>query len=178
MKGSVYAGDFAGNVYSVNEANGRLNWEVNVGGSVSASILVTDNTVIFGDDSGNVWGLNASTGATKWEVQPNTSSPYGSVFGSATLIGKDVAIAFASNEENVPGLTTYQENGSLALLNPNNGHVIWETYTIPQAAYAAGWAELASGAPRPTIRPPIRFTWEPAITTRLGPERIQGSRMR
>ena len=139
VEGSVYAGDYAGNVYSVNEANGRLNWEVNVGGSVSASILVTDNTVIFGDVSGNVWGLNASTGATKWEVQPNTSSPYGSVFGSATLIGKDVAIAFASNEENVPGLTTYQENGSLALLNPNNGHVIWETYAIPQAAYAAGW---------------------------------------
>jgi outer membrane protein assembly factor BamB len=27
----------------------------------------------------------------------------------------------------------------LALLNPKNGHVIWQTYVIPQPAYAAGW---------------------------------------
>jgi outer membrane protein assembly factor BamB len=135
----VYAGDYAGNVYSVNEANGRLNWEVNVGSPVSDSILVTDHTLIFGDNAGNVWGLNADTGATRWEVHPNTTSPYGAVFGSATMIGHNVAIGFASNEENVPGLTTYQENGSVALLNPANGQVIWQTYAIPQAAYNAGW---------------------------------------
>ena len=137
--GSVYAGDYIGNVYSVNESNGTLNWEVNVGSSVTDSILVTDNTVIFGDQAGNVWGLNATTGATIWEVQPNTTSPYGAVYGSATMIGNDVAIAFASNEESIPGLTTYDENGSVALLDPANGQVIWQTYTIPQGAYNDGW---------------------------------------
>ena len=138
-KGAVYAGDFDGNVYSVDERTGRLNWEVNVGSPVSASILVTDDKLIFGDNAGNVWALNARTGATEWEITPNTTSSYGSVLGSATQIGHDVAITIASNEENIPGLTTYKENGSVVLLDPDNGKVIWQTYAIPAAAYTAGW---------------------------------------
>ena len=136
--GSVYAGDLAGNVYSVNEETGSLNWTVNVGHAVSDSILATGNTLIFGDGNGNVWGLNAETGATLWKVRPNKTTRYGAVFGSATMIGRDVAIDFASTEES-PTVKTYHENGSLALLNPKNGHVIWQTYAIPQAAYTAGW---------------------------------------
>lgn len=135
----VYAGDFAGSFYALDADNGTLQWQVNLGASVSASALITDHTVVVGDLAGNVWGLNAKTGATRWRVHPNNSGPLTNVYGSATMVGDKVAIGFSSNEELTPGFEPFQARGSVALIDPNDGHVLWQTYTIPEAAYDAGW---------------------------------------
>jgi polyvinyl alcohol dehydrogenase (cytochrome) len=147
----VYVADEAGYVYAL-DRNGHELWEtqLQVGSTfsnvkVTASILVTNGTLVIGDQSGRVHGLDANTGAEKWSVTPNPN-PFAAIYGSATLVGKDVAIGTSSNEwiglAVIPGyVPTFR--GSLVLLDPDNGHILWQTFTISAADNAAG----AAGAP-------------------------------
>jgi polyvinyl alcohol dehydrogenase (cytochrome) len=140
VDGVVYAGDEAGNFYALSADNGRLLWQRHVLGPVTDSPLVTGNTVVFGDIAGFIYGLDTHSGATKWQIPPSPSFNLTGIWGSATQVGKYVALGVASNEElGVPTTYQYTANGSVILLDPDNGHVIWQTYTIPDSAYQAGW---------------------------------------
>jgi uncharacterized protein (TIGR03118 family) len=137
----VYAGDRTGMFYAV-KGDGTLLWQTQLVGQVTASALVTQGTVIIGTNSipggngdGFIYGLDAATGAVNWKVHPNTSA-LAAVWGSATLVGKNVAIGIASDEEFVN--TPPTSRGSLVLLNPKNGNVIWQTYTVTDAELADG----------------------------------------
>jgi outer membrane protein assembly factor BamB len=137
--GVVYAGDEAGNFYAVNADNGRLLWQKHIFGPVTDSALVTRGTVVFGDLAGFIYGLDAESGATRWMIPPSQSIRQTGIWGSATQVGKYVAIGVASNEDYSLTTTQYTANGSVILLDPADGHVVWQTYIIPDAAYAAGW---------------------------------------
>jgi outer membrane protein assembly factor BamB len=141
VDGVVYAGDFAGNFYAVNANTGRLVWQKKIGAPVSDSPLVTDGVVVFGDLAGNVWGLNANTGATLWTVHPaRPGIARSQIFGSPTLVGDNVVIGAASGEESgEPAGYQYTADGSVVMLDPQTGHIIWQTYTISDDAYARGW---------------------------------------
>ncbi|MHB1423689.1 MAG: TIGR03118 family protein [Gemmataceae bacterium] len=139
---TVYAGDSMGNFYAVSR-NGKLLWETKVNGPVTDSPLVVNNTVIFGtlgdntaDVPGTIYGLDARTGKVLWQTQPQPNDPRAQIWGSATLVGKNVAIGVASGDEGSPLPPT--SRGSLVLLDPHNGHIIWQTYTISNADYAKG----------------------------------------
>jgi polyvinyl alcohol dehydrogenase (cytochrome) len=143
----VYAADATGTVYAL-DRDGHELWEtqLNVGPTfshvkVSASALVTNRTVIIGDMSGQIHGLDADTGAEKWTVRPNPHL-YASIWGSATMVGHDVAIGVASVEEFWAPLLPpdYHPSfrGSVVLLDPATGNVIWQTFTISPAESAAG----------------------------------------
>jgi outer membrane protein assembly factor BamB len=139
VDGVVYAGDEAGNFYAVNADNGRLLWQKHVVAPVTDSALVTDDTVVFGDIGGFIYGLAAESGATRWQIRPSPSIQQSAIWGSATQVGKYVAIGLSSNEDYNTATTQYTENGSVILLDPADGHVVWQTYLIPDSAYAAGW---------------------------------------
>jgi polyvinyl alcohol dehydrogenase (cytochrome) len=149
----VYAADSEGWVYAVGHDGNEL-WRHHVevtspaadilpftfGLKVTTSLLVTDHTVVFGDLGGTVHGLDVDTGAERWSVKPNNHTA-ASIFGSATMVGHDVAIGISSVEELVAGLVPgYQPTfrGSLVLLDPSDGHIIWQTYTISDADHGAG----------------------------------------
>jgi polyvinyl alcohol dehydrogenase (cytochrome) len=147
----VYAADSEGWVYAINRDGHQL-WQHHVsvtppaalpfplGLKVSSSLLVTNRTIIFGDLGGVIHGLDADTGAERWSIKPN-NHPAASIFGSATMVGNDVAIGISSIEELAALVTPgYQLSfrGSLVLLDPADGHVIWQTYTISDADHAAG----------------------------------------
>ena len=145
VKGVVYYSN-GSQVIAANETNGVEKWAVTpslngtTAGFFSASILIIGQMAVIGDWNGNVWGLNIANGATKWMVHPNVGyDPLPSVYSSAIAVGNDVALGFASNEEQHDTPPPYLANGSIALLDPTDGHVIWQTYMIPQAAYNAGW---------------------------------------
>jgi outer membrane protein assembly factor BamB len=134
----VYASNGT-SVVALNESNGKQKWSFNVGAVVSDSILISGQTAIFGDWNGDVWGVNIKDGTKKWQIHPNTQGgPLVAVYGSATPVGKFVAIGIASNEEQ-DKVTTFSANGSVVMIDPTNGNVVWQTYTIPQAAYDADW---------------------------------------
>jgi polyvinyl alcohol dehydrogenase (cytochrome) len=146
----VYAADATGTVYAL-DRDGKELWEtqLNVGPTfshvkVTASVLVTNRTVIIGDLAGTIHGLDVSTGAEKWTIRPNPH-PFASIWGSPTMVGNDVAIGTASYEEFIaPFLPNYHPSfrGSVLLLDPATGNVLWQTSTISAAESAAG----ASGA--------------------------------
>jgi uncharacterized protein (TIGR03118 family) len=131
----VYAGDSTGTFYALN-SNGQLKWQTPLGGRITASPLVTHGVIVIGNQgNGFIYGLDAGTGAIKWQVHPNTSA-LAQVWGSATPVGDDVAIGIASGEEFVSTAPT--SRGSLVLLDPSNGKVIWQTYTVTDAELAKG----------------------------------------
>ena len=152
----IYDGDLGGNFYALRDAGRRpvLLWQRNVGAPITDSPLVVSlrpgkSEVIFGDQGGYVYGLDAATGAVDWRVRPNTTGPNMAVYGSATPVALGgttyVAIGVSSNEEGLPLSSShprFSSRGSVVLLDPSTGHMIWQTYTITDAEAAAG----ASGA--------------------------------
>jgi polyvinyl alcohol dehydrogenase (cytochrome) len=142
----VYAGDFSGRFYALDAQTGGQHWQTQVAGPISGSALVDKNRVIFGDLAGFVYGLDKDTGAIAWQVKPN-SHPWAAIYGSATPVGKYVAIGISSNEwfapAAVPGYPCCTFRGSVALLDPKDGHIVWQTYFITPAESANG----SSGAP-------------------------------
>ena len=143
----AYAGDTSGMFYAVRASDGKLLWKAQVNGEVTDSPLVTDGTVIFGTQGnataspspipGAVYGLDAHTGAVRWQVTPD-SNPAAQIWGSATMVGKNVAIGVASGDEINFDTPPFTARGSLALLDPHNGHIIWQTFTVSDADYARG----------------------------------------
>ena len=146
----VYAADTSGAVYAVNR-DGTLKWKtvlaVNafVGAKITASPLVTNRTIILGDNAGFIHGLDVETGEVKWSVSPNPH-PFAAIFGNGTMVGNYVAFGTSSFELLVPALdpsyTNFTFRGSVVLLDPADGSIIWQTFTITDAEQAEG----ASGA--------------------------------
>jgi polyvinyl alcohol dehydrogenase (cytochrome) len=153
----VYDGDLAGNFYALRDtARGPLLlWQRNVGASITGSPLVQaigphKQEVIFGDQAGFVDALDAATGNLDWRVRPNTTNPEMAIYGSATAVALGnttyVALGVASNEEGdaiTPTHPRFTSRGSVVLLDPSNGRIVWQTYLVTDAESAAG----ASGAP-------------------------------
>ncbi len=155
--GRVFAGDLTGKFYALKQKSGALRWQTQLNGPVSASALVQGKHVIIGDLAGFVYGLNKKTGAIDWQVRPN-EHPWAAVYGSATPVGKYVAIGFSSNEwfapAAYPGYPCCSFRGSVALIDPKNGEVVWQRSLISDAESAAG----SSGVPvwsTPTYDPKL-----------------------
>ncbi len=141
---TVYAGDTMGNFYAVSRS-GQLLWQTKVNGPITDSALVTDDVVIFGtqgnfasDTPGAIYGLDANTGKVLWKTTPQPNDPLSQIWGSATLVGHNVAIGVASGDEIVSPQPPPTSRGSLVLLDPHNGNIIWQTFTISDADFKAG----------------------------------------
>src|SRR5262249_54325522 len=81
-----------------------------------------------------------------WVTDPNPH-PFEAIYSSGTMVGPYVAIGTSSNEWlAAPFLgagyaPTFR--GSLVMLDPSDGHIVWQTFTISDQDHNAG----ASGAP-------------------------------
>ena len=138
--GIVYAGDTSGAFYALHD-DGRLAWKTQLGAAITASALVTDQRIVIGDQSGTIYGLDRATGAVRWHVQPNPH-PFAAIYSSATPVGKYVAIGTSSNEEDAPAVIPDYPccsfRGSVVLLDPADGSIVWQTFTVSDADYARG----------------------------------------
>src|SRR5262249_44180496 len=139
---AVYAGDSTGVFYALSR-DGELLWKTTVDGPVTDSPLVVDHTVIFGTlgnaahgEAGSIYGLDPRTGAVLWQTQPQPGDPRTQIWGSGTPIGKNVAFGVASGDEGSPLPPT--SRGSLVLLDPKDGHLVWQSFTITDAQLAQG----------------------------------------
>jgi len=142
-KDMVYAGDMSGLFYALNR-NGKLLWSRQLAGPVTASALVTESAIVIGDINGNLYGLKPSNGAIVWQMRPD-AHPVSAIWGSAIKIGKYIAIGVASNEESAaadPNYPCCSTRGSLVMLDPKDGSILWQYFTISDSERAQG----ASGA--------------------------------
>ena len=135
--GTVFDGDAAGNFYAIDAAKGKLRWKTTIDGAVfTASPIVLRGRVVIGDQkTGTIYGLDKGNGRVLWKILPN---PFGrpAIWGSGARVGKYVAIGIASNDEGPP--PPFLSKGSLVLLDPQDGSVVWQTFTISDADYANG----------------------------------------
>jgi polyvinyl alcohol dehydrogenase (cytochrome) len=159
----IYAADSAANVYAL-DSDGQLLWQTHLpvsspfGISLTASPLVTNRTLIIGDLTGQIHGLDTDTGHLRWTIRPPSPGPvFGdqhplqSIFGSATMVGNKVAIGITSVEEAapalIPGYPGFTFRGSLVLLDPADGHIIWQTFTVGEPTFHPEFGEFGpSGA--------------------------------
>jgi polyvinyl alcohol dehydrogenase (cytochrome) len=135
----VYVGDQSGHVHALSVRDGRLLWTTPVVGPVTASALIAKRVVV-GDLAGYVYGLDRRTGAIVWQIRPD-AHPLAEIFGSATSIGRYAAIGVASIESFVardPMYPCCTARGSVVLLDPRDGRIVWQTYMISDVDHAAG----------------------------------------
>ena len=136
----LYIGDWAGNFYKLRARDGSIAWTTKTIAPISASAMVQGNTVVFGDQAGFIYGLDRDTGAVKWQIRPN-EHPLAAIFGSPTPIGRYFAIGISSNEEQAaatPGYRCCSFRGSVVLVDPNDGRLVWQTYFISEQESTAG----------------------------------------
>src|SRR5262249_49110119 len=111
----------------------------------AAARLVTNRTVLVGDNAGFIHGLDVNTGQERWRVNPNPH-PFAAVFGHGTMVRNYGGFGTPSFELLVPALdptyTHFTFRGSVALIDPADGRIVWKTYTVSDADHALG----ASGA--------------------------------
>src|SRR6185369_16863488 len=99
---------------------------------ISASALVQGDNVFFGDQAGFIYALDRTNGALKWRVQPNPH-PLAAIFGSPTPVGGNIVVGIASNEEAAAADPLYpccSFRGSVVMLDPGDGRIVWQTYFV------------------------------------------------
>lgn len=138
--GVVYVGDMSGAFYAVKTDGTRL-WTKSLDpGGITATAAVAGNIVVVGGLSGTVYGVNRADGSLAWSMRPDPH-PVAAIWGSPTKIGKYLALGVASNEESAaatPGYPCCSTRGSLVLLDPKTGGIVWQTFMITDAERAAG----------------------------------------
>src|SRR5262249_31397501 len=134
---TVYAGDTQGNFFALKAKDGSIRWQTSIpGASFTATATVMQGRVGIGDQAtGFIYGFEKGNGKLRWKIQPNKFGRP-AIWGSGTIVGNNLAIGVASNDEGPP--PPFLSRGSVVLLDPNNGRVIWQTYTISDADYANG----------------------------------------
>jgi len=134
---AVYAGDASGNFFAIHAKKGTLLWKASIDGArfTGSPTVVGDRVVIGDQQNGFIIGFNRKSGEVAWKIRPNTLGRP-AIWGSGTVIGKHVAMGVASNDEGPP--PPFLSRGSLVLVDPKDGAVVWQTYTISDAEYAAG----------------------------------------
>jgi outer membrane protein assembly factor BamB len=86
----VYVGDAEGNVYALNENDGKTLWHYEVGAAVKGAIAYDRGDVFFGAYDGYLYALNATTGKLVWR----TSSAR-DLFGGHGTFYSGAAVAYS-----------------------------------------------------------------------------------
>ena len=136
---TVFAGDNTGSFYAADVKTGKLRWKSKLPGvGFTGSATAIRGIVVIGDQlNGDIYGLDQGNGKVVWKIRPN---PLGrpAIWGSGCIVGKYVAIGVAGNDEGPP--PPYVTRGSVLLLDPKDGRVLWQTFTISDADHANGAA--------------------------------------
>jgi len=140
--GHVYVSDAGGSVWQIDAQTGQPIWEAKLSsatgnaGSVSrVSPAVGPRAVIVGGEAGaTVVALSKTDGKPVWQTTLATDAG-AFITGSPVVVGSRVYVSVSSSQESLtveaPSFVlTFR--GSVAALDLNDGHVIWQTYTVPQ----------------------------------------------
>ncbi len=95
-----------------------------------------------------MYGVDRGTGAIRWQVKPDPH-PSAAIFSSPTPVGNKIVVGVASNEEIDAADPTYpccSFRGSVVMLNPVDGRIVWQTYFVSPTELAAGTSGVAAWA--------------------------------
>jgi polyvinyl alcohol dehydrogenase (cytochrome) len=134
--GAVYFADWGGNVYSVNIADGSLNWETNLGAPISSTLLVEDGMVYaeVGPTEAQIFALSEANGAVVWNTVLHGTMP--STWTSPIEYNGLIYIGLASN-----GITETNRTqaGEIDAVSASTGAIVWRFATGGTAGGAGVW---------------------------------------
>jgi polyvinyl alcohol dehydrogenase (cytochrome) len=141
--GRVYVTSSSGRIYSLDAHSGCTYWtfDAPAPSRTAVSVVRMPGTAgrlaaVFGDDSATVYAIDASTGALIWKKRLDTH-PDARITGAPVFHAGTLYVPVSSLEELSAPVPTYEcckFRGSVAALDAADGSVIWQTYTLDQAA--------------------------------------------
>ena len=139
---NVYASDFGGSVWRIDAQTGREIWEAslptitgNMKSMARVSPAIAAHTVIVGDQaSATVFALSKTDGRPVWRTRLATQT--GAIITASPLVvGDRIYVGVASSQESLaastPGFVP-DFRGSIVALDTADGHIVWQTYTVPE----------------------------------------------
>ncbi len=165
----VYAADATGTVYALTR-DGDLLWRttLNVPNpfphgippfsiKIAMSPLVTNRTVVIGDAAGQIQGLDVDDGHVRWTTRPPNPGPFGDqhpfqmILGAGTMVGNYVAFGVSSLENYlgpalISGYPGYTFRGNVVLIDPADGRIVWQTFTVAEPTQQPDGSYGPSGA--------------------------------
>jgi outer membrane protein assembly factor BamB len=131
--GSLYIGSKNGSEYSINPANGAINWSYNTGSSgdfgIFSSAVVANGSVIFGGGDRLLHSLNESTGALQW-----TQSIGGGLIYSSPVLANGVLY--------IESMASTAGKPNVAALDPATGKLLW---TFVMSSFAENPPTVSNG---------------------------------
>jgi outer membrane protein assembly factor BamB len=129
--GSVYFGDYNGNVYSVAVSTGHINWHDSLGSSISSTLAISNGELILGygpNGVTNVVALNPANGNIIWNTVLGSTTR--GIWASPTVFGGQVFIG---------------TSGSNAQGAENNATWIGKIYALNLKTGAKDWIDTVGG---------------------------------
>ncbi len=144
--GRLFVGSQNGTVYALDAKRGCTIWEYKAAAGVRTAIVLgprlgsSGTVAYFGDTRASAYAIDASTGALIWtrKLDEHRSA---SITGTPTLYQDRLYVPVSSGEEGQGGNAQYEcctFRGSVAALNIASGEVLWQTYSIAEAAKPIG----------------------------------------
>ncbi|MGO9972423.1 MAG: PQQ-binding-like beta-propeller repeat protein [Solirubrobacteraceae bacterium] len=133
---SVYFGDQAGTVYSLNTTTGRANWTYQASGPVKGGPALVHGILFFGDYDGRAYAVDAATGHQVWAVD-TSGSDFG--FGSGNFYASP-AVAYGR-------IYLGNTDGFVYSFAVSNGALGWSVGTGAYVYASASVADLAGVGP-------------------------------
>jgi outer membrane protein assembly factor BamB len=133
--GSVYFGDWQGNLVALDAKTGKESWRVmgpnQVVQEISGSQTLTDDALYSGGDNAMLYRVNPRTGAFDWSVQLDDGGN-ARTYDSPAVIG-DIVIAGVGSYQNINPAATSDTNkpfrGSIVARDIATGAPVWKFYT-------------------------------------------------
>lgn len=142
FNGRVLVGSNSGNVFSLNEKSGCIEWVFRASSGIRAAISVSDNgkDVYVGDTESNVYAINISTGAQVWKKHVGVH-PLARITGAPLLSKGRLYVPISSGEEGAatnPYYACCTFRGGVVALDATNGTQLWHAYSIQTSSKQTG----------------------------------------
>lgn len=142
QNGTVYFGDWDGDVYAVNLRNGSVKWEADVKDRITSTAALYDGVVYvaYGSMHPSIVALSEKTGNVIWQVTLNSSEnePWASpiIYNGLLYIGVARGFNLPENNSSV--------KGEMFALNASSGKVAWNfTSAVGNSGGAGIWGSVA-----------------------------------
>jgi outer membrane protein assembly factor BamB len=124
--GTLYVGDWAGQLHALDPATGQERWAQDVGGQVPGSVAVDADHVYAGTWDGRLVARDRATGAAAWEVEVDTHD-VAVVYGSPVAVDGKVIVGVSSDEWWEGDGFTFR--GSVVAYDGATGDEVWRYWT-------------------------------------------------
>ena len=157
--GAVFYVDGGGRLSAANIKSGEVLWSRSIaeydgiaGSVVRGSPVLVDGMIIFGDRNGaHVVAADAATGARKW-IKQIDQHPAALITGSPIVAGGRLFVGVSALEgAKIIADRNYKSTfrGSMVALDPNDGRILWKTFTMPEGEGWSGGAIISVAAADP-----------------------------